>query len=286
MTVTPQLFSYRQAALATLIGPGGYVDTYFAYTGAAAMVTATDFYHKDAGDFQGNYFTKNLEKRNLINSFGPELKSFPFLEDATPIHTSIQKFITTFVDSYYPSPLDFEQDTELQAWISEAVPAEIRDFPTSIDRTTLIEILTHVAFLGSAAHQTLNTNDVSEASATLPFHPVSLYQPLPTEKGITDLIPYLPGASAAIGQISVTALFARPTFINSEKALSQMFNGTSMLPRMNEKVTQASVDFTNEMLAQSEVVSSRVFDAEGLSQGMPFIWKALDPQRAPYYLTI
>lgn len=106
--------------------------------------------------------------------------------------------MTTFVDSYYTSPLDFEQDTELQVWISEAVPAEIRDFPTSIDRTTLIDILTRVTFFGSAAHQTVNTNDVSEASATLPFHPVSLYQPLPTEKGVTDLIPYLPGASAAI----------------------------------------------------------------------------------------
>lgn len=79
---------------------------------------------------------------------------------------------------------------------------------------------------------------------------------------------------------------ARPTFINSEKCLSQMFNGTSMLLRMNEKIAQASADFTNDMLAQSEVVSSRVFDAEGLSQGMPFIWKALDPQRSPYYLTI
>ncbi|EHK97249.1 putative Epidermis-type lipoxygenase 3 [Glarea lozoyensis 74030] len=202
--LTPQLFSYRQAALATLINKGGYVDNLFAYTGAAAAVTTTILYNEmGAGNFQANYFLRNLENRGLLNSsFGPELKSFPFYEDASAIHTSITKFVSTFVDSYYPTTTSFESDNELQSWISEAIPAQILDFPTSMTRQTLIEIITHIAFLGSAAHQTLNTNDVAEAMAVLPFHPVSLYAPPPTSKGVTDLIPFLPGVAASIGQIS------------------------------------------------------------------------------------
>jgi arachidonate 15-lipoxygenase (second type)/8-lipoxygenase (S-type) len=282
------LFSYRQAALATLINKGGYVDNLFAYTGAAAAVTTTLLYNEmGAGNFQANYFHQNLEKRGLINSsFGPELKSFPFFEDASPIHSSITKFVSTFVDSYYANATSFQEDIELQSWISEAVPAQILDFPTSINRDTLIEIITHIAFLGSAAHQTLNTNDVAEAMAVLPFHPVSLYQPPPTSKGVTDLIPFLPGVSASIGQISVTALFSRPTFLRSEKSLTQMFNGVEMLGRMKPGIKEASEVFTQEMMDQSAVVSRRSFDERGLCQGMPFKWKALDPQRAPYYFTI
>ncbi|CAG8955792.1 hypothetical protein HYFRA_00011661 [Hymenoscyphus fraxineus] len=284
--LTPQLFAMRQVAIQTLLSKNGFIDQLFASTGAAAGVSTTQHYHAGAGKFQANYFIKNLEARNLINSFGPELKHFPFLEDATPIHASIQKFITSFVESYYTSPKDFAKDTELQAWISEAVPAKIFDFPTSVDKDTLIDILTHVAFLGSAAHHTMNTNDISEAAATLPLTPVSLYKPLPSTKGVTDLIPFLPNVTQAIGQISVVALFARPNFIGSEKCLVQMFNGTAMLGRMNEDVGEAAKEFAEEMLEQSEVVSSKAFDADGLSQGMPFIWRALDPQRAPYFLTI
>jgi arachidonate 15-lipoxygenase (second type)/8-lipoxygenase (S-type) len=286
--VTPQIFSYRPAALASLINKGGFVDSYFAYTGAAAGVTATYLYNnKGAGSFSANYFIPNLEHRGLINSsFGPKLKSFPFYEDALPIHTSIRKFVSTFVDSYYKTRADFKQDIELQAWILEAIPAKIIDFPSSANRITLIDIITHIAFLGSAAHHTLNTNDVAEAMAVLPFHPVALYQPPPTSKGVTDLIPYLPGVAASVGQISVTALFSRPTFVRSDKSLSQMFNGQAFLQGTNPTVVEASACFTNEMLAQSEVVSSRKFDAKGLSHGMPFIWKALDPERAPYYFTI
>jgi arachidonate 15-lipoxygenase (second type)/8-lipoxygenase (S-type) len=288
LIVTPQLFSYRPAALATLENKGGYLDTYFAFTGAAAAVTTTYLYNNEgAGSFSSNYFIPNLERRGLINSsFGPKLKSFPFYEDASPIHTSIRKFISTFVDSYYKTAADFKKDIELEAWIAEAIPAKIIDFPSTATRETLIDIITHIAFLGSVAHHTLNTNDVAEAMAVLPFHPVSLYQPPPTSKGVTDLIPYLPGVAASVGQIAVSSLFSRPTFVHSEKSLTQMFNGKAFLDGTTPIVVEASARFTNETLAQSEVVGSRKFDERGLCQGMPFIWKALDPERAPYYFTI
>ncbi|TVY34757.1 Manganese lipoxygenase [Lachnellula subtilissima] len=270
-----RMFGYRISAITVLINKGGFVDQSFAFTGAAAGVSTTKFYQSgEAGNFQSNYFYRNLQSRGLYNNtFGPKIKCFPFLEDASVIHTSIQSVMTTFVDSYYTSPSSFQQDSELQAWIAEAKPAQIMDFPTSVDRQTLIDILTQFAYLGSAAHQTLNTNDLAEIKGTLPFHPASLYQAVPETKGVTDLMPFLPPANASIQQLVLLGLFARPTFVNSNE-------------KMPTKIADASATFEKEMLAQSKVVAARSFDKDGLSQGMPFIWRTLDPQRAPYYLTV
>lgn len=286
--VSIRIFGYRVSAITDLINTGGFIDQSFAFTGAAAGVSTTKFYQSgEAGNFQSNYFYRNLQNRGLYNNtFGPKIKSFPFLEDASVIHTSIQSVMTTFVDSYYTSPSSFQQDSELQAWIAEAKPAQIMDFPTSVDRQTLIDILTQFAYLGSAAHQTLNTNDLAEIKGTLPFHPASLYSAVPETKGVTDLMPFLPPANASVQQLILLGLFARPTFVNSNVSLSQMFNDTTMLGKMPTKIADASATFEKEMLAQSKVVAARSFDKDGLSQGMPFIWRTLDPQRAPYYLTV
>jgi arachidonate 15-lipoxygenase (second type)/8-lipoxygenase (S-type) len=286
--VTPELFAYRQVALEVLIRSGGYIDRLFAFSGNAAAQTTSDLYNTGISSaFQANYFYENLASRGLINTtHGSRIKHFPFFEDASVIYTAIQAFMTTFIDSYYTHPSMFAQDEELQAWMLESVPADIIDFPKSADRRTLVDILTHIAFLGSAVHQTLNTNDISEASGSLPFHPFALYQPIPIAKGVEDIIPFLPNITQSIGQIGLTALFARPEYVNSNRSLTQMFNDGIMLARMNKKTAEAARLFQAEMKKFSKLVSSRTFDAQGLCQGMPFIWKALDPERSPYYLTI
>jgi arachidonate 15-lipoxygenase (second type)/8-lipoxygenase (S-type) len=103
---------------------------------------------------------------------------------------------------------------------------------------------------------------------------------------VEDIIPFLPNITQSIGQIGLTALFARPEYVNSNRSLTQMFNDGIMLARMNKKTAEAARLFQAEMKKFSKLVSSRTFDAQGLCQGMPFIWKALDPERSPYYLTI
>lgn len=40
------------------------------------------------------------------------------------------------------------------------------------------------------------------------------------------------------------------------------------------------------MEAQGKKVDARGFDGEGLSQGMPFVFRALDPASIPFYLAI
>lgn len=59
-----------------------------------------------------------------------------------------------------------------------------------------------------------------------------------------------------------------------------------MLARMNGATRAAASTFMSEMESFSAEVEARTFDAQGLSQGMPFVWQALDPNVAPYSVTI
>lgn len=65
-----------------------------------------------------------------------------------------------------------------------------------------------------------------------------------------------------------------------------MFNDGRFLNRTNDATRAAAAAFTSSMQAFSLQVQARAFDADGLSQGMPFVWKALDPAVAPFSVTI
>ena len=174
--------------------------------------------------------------------------------------------------------------------MKEAVPANIIDFPpapiTKYD--TLIDILTHLAHLATVVHHTLNTNGPVTSTAVLPFHPGSLYRPVPTAKGITDadLLSFLPPPEQAVGQISLLAFFNRQRFTGTNLTLSHFFDDPTLLSRMNEETRDAAKKFSNKMTAFSRRVGKRTFDAQGLSQGMPFVWQGLDPGVAPFFLAI
>ena len=240
----------------------------------------------EASAFQSNYFEPNLERRGLINSaFGPRLKTFPFYQDASVIHAAIHRFMTVFVHSYYSDASDITDDIELQAWVREAEPARIIDFPSSIkSQRALINILTHVAHLVSIVHDTLNSNALVASSGSLPFHPFAFYSPLPTAKAVHDIMPFLPQIEASIGQIALAADFNRPGFVDSNQTIVHMFDNTTMLARMPRGVQKAEIDFRSTMEHFSTVVRSKTFDRGGLCGGMPYCWLTLDPKRAAYWL--
>ena len=283
-------FAYRPLEAARLLSPGGPVDTLFPYPGSAAAQYQTELYTSGgAGAFQANYLYTDLKSRGLFKpEFGPEFKHFPFLEDAAVIHSALKKFMSAFIQSYYHSDSDIAMDSELQAWIAEAIPAEIIDFPAAplTKASILIDMLTHLAFLTTVVHHTLNTNDPVTSTAMLPFHPASLYSPVPTSKGVTDLLPFLPPLEQSIAQVALLAFFNRQRFAGTNMTLSYLFDDPALLSRMNDATQDAAQTFRDAMEDFSGKVSKRTFDENGLSQGMPFVWKALDPEVAPFFLAI
>ncbi|RMY59914.1 hypothetical protein D0863_11776 [Hortaea werneckii] len=316
-----EVFAIQPLAAVVLFPVAGAVDQLFAYTGPEAQKYTTNLYaNGGSGRFQANYFKQDLKARGLLDaSFGPALKDFPFYEDASAINSAIADFMASFVDSYYDSDDQVAGDNELQNWADEANgPASVLDFPSEISsKGTLTEILTHFAHLASISHHTVNTNELLRVSTTLPMHPDALHAPVPVEKGVENAADYLPPLDKAILQNTIGGLFARPDLVNvsspspqsppnlsptpfpanssanlpisfssqTDRTITNMFADDNMLARMNEQTRQAASEFRSAMQAQSAKVSGRTFDADGLSQGMPFIWRALDPERAPYSLT-
>lgn len=286
-----EIFGIQPLALVTLFAPGALVDQNFAYTGGAAESYSNNLYTSGAaGAFQSNYFMTDVLDRGLVNSsFGPPLKSFPWYEDASRIHSAQTDFMTSFVNSYYTSAQDISKDTELQNWVSEAnSQAKVIDFPAAPISTTstLINILTQMAHLVSTAHHTANTDSLLNVAAVFPLHLNAIFRPVPTAKGVQNVVDYMPSLENCISQTVFAALFSRYDFQGTNRTLIHSYDDSAMLGRLNTETRQAAATFMSSMRQFSGEVESRAFDANGLSQGMPFIWKALDPNLAPYSITI
>ncbi|KAK9447010.1 lipoxygenase [Limtongia smithiae] len=287
--LTYEAFSISVLAQSILFPTGGAVDLIFAYSGTSANNYTNDRYSGGAGKFRSNYLITDLEGRCLLDCFGPPLTHFPYYEDAYAIRKVIRNFFNTFVRSYYPTDCDIQLDKEIQAWVAECNgPAGVFDFPATITTIdTLINVLTHIAHLVSTAHHAVNTNELLQVSGTLPFNPPALYAPIPTKKSsTTNPVDYLPGIEKVIEQLIVGALFARPQLVGTDRTLLNMFNNATMLDLMNEETKSANAVFMVSMKAFSEKVKARTFNSKGLSQGMPFLWQALDPTVAPYSITV
>jgi hypothetical protein len=277
--------------LATLIKPGSAVDKYFGLSGAAAgEFSNTSYFTGYAGAVQANYFYTNLERRGLIGcESGPDLKHFPFYEDAAPIYNAIRAFTGAYCQSYYTTPNAIAEDTELQAWLAEAVTAQVIDFPTSSSLRTVSDLADLMAYIGhviSISHHAVNLDQLLTSSGVLPFHPIALYKPIPESKGVMDVASFLPNVTQVLALINFEAKFARPRLAHTNRTLVHMFDSEDLLERSNPIAREANEVFKATMLARSELVSQRGFGPDGLSQGMPFVWKALDPDVIPWNMAI
>ncbi|KAI0448639.1 lipoxygenase [Xylaria acuta] len=262
---------------------------YYAWTSISGRTWANQVYSSgETANFQSNYYRTFLENQGLINSpYGPALKSFPFYEDASVVTEAIRDFMTTFVNSYYPNDRAVAQDSELQAWRRETDTAKVYDFPKSIaTKKTLIDILTHQTYLGAVVHGVMSTNGAIGDTTSLPFAPAGFRQPIPTKKGVKDIMSFMPTAEGAVWQVSTYAAANRAAWRDTNETISYMFADESMLSKMNPSVRSAAGKFQDSMNAFSTEVRARTFDKDGLNRGMPFLWNVLDPNWAPYWSVV
>lgn len=236
----------------------------------------------------------DLRARGLINEKNEyKFKSFPFFEDAVVIRDSYHAFFTSFVDSYYESDAVVAVDFEVQNWFVEAIhKAKVHGFPKvtipdkPCDKATLIDVLTHFGYIVSVVHHSLNGGDPVGSKASLPFHLNALYAPLPTAKGVTDLLPFLPPPAEAVHYIGFLASFNRPFYASQNRTLQNAFSNSPMLERLNKKTNSAAACFLSSMKKLSAKIRARDFDKDGLSMGMPFVYKMLDPGYIPFFCAV
>lgn len=237
-------------------------------------------YHSGGGAFQANYLINNLESRGLINcTYGPALKTNPFFQDASQITLALRRFVASLIYSYYKSDAITTFNFELQDWIHEAeVSAKVLDFPQGrlTKRKTLIDILCHFAFL-TVIHNRLNDASPVKISSTLPYHPAALHAPLPAKKGVDNILPWLPNRTVAISEIALSAKFNRQFPSSNNNTFRNILHDDVFLSRLNEEGRIAEQAFRDAMEDISGTIKSKVFDQNGLCQGMPFLWTLLDP---------
>ncbi|PWY93119.1 putative arachidonate 5-lipoxygenase [Aspergillus sclerotioniger CBS 115572] len=286
-----QAYAVRPIGEEFLFNEGGFYDSSFALPNWAGKKYATDAYWEHAGHFRATGFYRDLADRGLVDcSYGPPLRSFPFYDTVAPMVKAIEDFTRVFVESYYPEGSLMGEDHELQAWILEVNEAAkvIDFFPAPLlARTDLIAIMSHMAFLSGIAHHALNGATVGEALGVLPLHPSSFSQPLPDTKGSIDsLLPWLHNETEALKQASLLVRFNRPLLDGQKGNLPHMFWQSRLLAPTGSDVHLAEKKFRETMLSISDEIRARHFDEQGLSQGMPFIWRSIDPRKIPYYLCV
>ncbi|KAI0377205.1 Lipoxygenase [Hypomontagnella monticulosa] len=286
-----QAYSSRIVGEQLCFNPGGHWDQLFYVNNVGCRQFVTENWPTH-GAFQSGYLETDLRTRGLINEDGEfKFKSFPFYQDALKIRNVFRDFFTSFVDSYYTSDDDVKADFEVQNWFAEAMgAAQVNDFPdsspSSLNKKTLVDVLTHFGFIVSVVHHGLNGGDPVGSKATLPFHLNALYAPLPTEKGVTDLLPFLPPPENAVHYIGFLATFNRPFYRTSNRTLEYAFSEDSMLQRLNGQTRDAAATFVDSMKNFSKEIRARGFDENGLSLGMPFVYRTLDPGYIPYFSAV
>ncbi|KAF4956916.1 hypothetical protein FGADI_3519 [Fusarium gaditjirri] len=258
-------FAYRVGASTSLINPGGDIEKNFPWNGDQAINYSKQVWHSECAPWQVNYLETKLKRRGLIDcDYGPELESFPYYEDASVIMGALRTFIIAYIDAYYPSDDDIAADDELVAWFREAThAASIVDFPDSITtKSELVAVLSHHA-------------------AVLPMHPLSLYQPLSKDKGISSIVPFLPDLEASIQQIALVTAFNQAQMADTTDSLRFLFNEPEFHARINKEARAAAKVYSATLSKFSQDVKERKLGGNGRSQGMPFVWNVFDPSTAP-----
>lgn len=282
-------YAIRPAGAKLVFNKGGQFDQSFAYGSTGFDTYTSSLYHEWSGHFQSMYFEDLFSARGLSNcSWGPELKHFPFYQDAAPIHATIHDFATSFVNIYYPSEQHIQSDDDLQAWFLEANgSAKVLDFPLApiTRKQTLIDVLTHMAYATGVLHHAVNSGALA-SSWTLPLHPVCHWQPLPTEKGIMSILPFLPDVNQSISQVIVENQFNRPNLIVEGDTLFNMFADEDFIAASAEGVVTAVKTFTAKMEELGRRIGDKQFDDQGLCQGMPFVYGDVNPLKVPFFLSI
>ncbi|CRG92687.1 hypothetical protein PISL3812_09752 [Talaromyces islandicus] len=283
-----QGYSSRIVGEELCFNPGGHWDQLMVYSQFSCRDFVTDRWPID-GRFQGGYLENDLKARGLIDEKGESLfRSFPFYEDAKEIRDIYKAFFTTFINSYYGTENDLSGDFEIRNWFVEAnTKAKGHDFPKEeqLTKDSLIDVLSHFAFATSVSHHSTN-GGAPISSGTLPFHIPAIYTPIPKEKGVTDLMPYLPDAATAVHYLGFMASFNRPFYGDSGRALEDVFVTADSMTRLNSETNSAAKDFLTGMHNLSEKIRGRQFNNDGLSQGMPFIYRTLDPAYIPFFCAV
>lgn len=107
---------------AILLGEGAAIDALMAPTREASIAVMNRAYRDRS--FESYALPTDLKHRGIEAEF---LSDYPYRDDAQLLWDAIHRYVTAYLQRYYPDDLTIQQDTHLQAWAAElGAPLETR----------------------------------------------------------------------------------------------------------------------------------------------------------------
>ncbi|KAJ8387878.1 hypothetical protein AAFF_G00149130 [Aldrovandia affinis] len=142
-----------------------------------------------------------------------------YSQDALRVWNALHRFVVAWVELYYPSDSNVQQDTELQMWIQEifthgALGQKCTGFPQAFQaKMELSKFVTMVIFSCSALHSAVNFSQL-DFNLWMPNCPAAMSHPPPQAKGkLTreDLLLILPPVNVTCSVLTTLTLLSQPS---------------------------------------------------------------------------
>lgn len=198
----------NNAAHLNLLAPGGVVDQIMSGTLEASIGLAGE-------DLKTHTTNRVLDLRQRFAERGVGdaelLPGYTYRDDALPLWDAIVQWTAEYIDLYYQSDSEVQNDTELRAWTAELVSPDggrVTDFGENsegkiLTRDYLKQLVSMLIFKAGPEHAAVNFPQ-KELMSYVPNMPLAAFAPPPTvTTGLTeeDYIAMLPPLDAANMQL-------------------------------------------------------------------------------------
>lgn len=151
----------------SLINADGVIESCFTpgqYCMEISAAAYRDFWRFDLESLPADLLRRGMAVEDPTQPHGLKLliDDYPYATDGLLIWSAIEKWVRTYVQTYYPDASRILSDTELQAWYNESINvghADKRDaswWPSLSTVENLVSVLTTLIWLASAQHAALN----------------------------------------------------------------------------------------------------------------------------------
>lgn len=245
----------NNAAQRTLIAPGGGVDRLLSSTIDNSRVLAV--HGLQSYGFNSAMLPKQFQQRGVDD---PNLLPvYPYRDDALLVWDAIHQWVADYLNLYYATNQDIQNDTALQAWAAEVQAYDggrIRDFGEDgriQTREYLVDAATLIIFTASAQHAAVNfpQKDLMGYAAALPlagYLPASTLKGEVTEQDYLNLLSPLDQAQrqynllGLLGSVYYNRLGEYPQgYFNDSRVQSLLQGFQSNLQRVEHTINQRNL---------------------------------------------
>jgi arachidonate 15-lipoxygenase len=208
----------NEAAVKGLMNPKGTVDKVLSGTLESSLQLSVKGAKEFPFSFNRSFLPATLEARGVDDP--TLLPDYPYRDDALLIWAAIRDWVSDYLNLFYATDADVEQDQELQNWLAELVDrqgGQMVDIGQIDDgnnnpriRTVayLIEMVTQIIFTSSAQHAAVNFPQSSKMTY-MPNMPLAGYQDTPQsgdDLSKADFLKVLPSLPQSEAQMNMTYL--------------------------------------------------------------------------------